>query len=288
MEIQRSIGFSFYNNEREIPRSLSAWIPHVDNVIAIDGRYQTPETPEMKSKNLTYYSNDNSEEVLRKICGDKLIFEKYYATQIDKRQRYMDIAGEIKSDILIVWDSDDYIHSFYQDWNLFEKELEWIMKRPEETSIHYMYAWIPSDRVYPKQFNAVDSNSWQKYARVHKNPGDQKYVVTHHTFTKKKTLQVCSEEEIAAHYSIYRDHFGNPYLIQGDVNKPIEGIRLITDRDYRTSDQLEHGNNWAYQDCREDEVKLLNTAFKTARGTNIDLFDLSKPHYYKPGGMVWY
>jgi len=245
-----AIGFSCYQSAEEIERSLTPWLPHISHVVAIDGRYQTPESPEMKKMNLPNYSTDETEEVLKKICGDKLIYEQFTASQMDKRQRYLDIAGDLHSDFLIVHDTDDFIHPDYQNWNKFNAQLEAVLKHWDD-QIFKIWTWIPNEIIWSRQHNAVPSNYWMKYNRVHKDPGNQRYVLNHFTFTDKSiTDKEINDWEFAHPVEPGLAPLENPLVLQSNI--VLDGIRITTDRRLRTADQLAYGDGWAWQNMHEE------------------------------------
>lgn len=247
-DITITLCFSYLNAEKEIPRCLKPWIPYVDYVAAVDGRYWTPLPPHLAKKYKSRYSTDKSYQVLKEVCGsDKLIHEDLYGTQMEKRQRCFDIAGELKSDIAIVFDSDDFIHPDYQDWDKFYKQLLAAFVLHEDELIFYMNAWIPSEELWPKQHNAVPSNMWRKYARIHKNPGNMRYAQSHYTWAKKDVTDDMINKWKWEHLNNETDmeNPNNPYLLQHHIL--IDGVRVGTDRTLRDTAALEFGDGWAFQ-----------------------------------------
>jgi len=238
--MKTAIGYSYLNGEKEHPRALTPWLPHVDYVIAVDGRYQTPLSPEMRRRNYSKYSTDNSYDVLEKLCGSKFIYDKFYTNQMEKRQRCLDIAGELECDYLITFDSDDYVHPDYQEWKFFRKQLELELKFPDHR-IYDMWAWIPDEKLWSRQYNEIASNTWRQYPRIHKNPSTMRYAITHWTFTDKK---VTDQEIVDFKYS-HSPETPNPYFIKSSTT--IDGIRITTDRTLRVMDDLEFGNSWTFQ-----------------------------------------
>lgn len=242
---------------------------------------------------MSNYSTDGTEEVLKDTCGDKLTFERYTGRQLDKRQRYFDIAGELKCDVLIVVDSDDYLHPDYAEWAWFNVQLE-KMVATGGTATGYMWFWIPNATIWPRQHNAVESDLWYKYVRVHTNPGEQQYVLTHWCFTTKEILDKVSEKDIALYHlkdwsgaplPSGEEAKGNPYLLQPSYQ--MEGIRFTTDRVFRTPEQLEHGDGWAFQETNEDNCRIYTYWCETQ--PQLRVLDLSEPHYFDESGkIVWY
>lgn len=286
MRICKAIGYNCYNSAIECPRAIKPWLPHIDYVIAIDGRHKTPLPPHLiKNKPMPDYSTDNTKEVLEEICDSKLVYEKYCGTQIEKRQRYLDIAGKLDCDVLIVFDTDDYIHPEYQDWNRFEAQLDSMVALKDGASVAYMWGYIPTEELWPKQYNAVPSETWQRYLRIHKNPGEQRYILNHYTFTTKKILETVTEQEIAKSVNDY-GVTKSPYILHPGVYRTLEGIRFTTDRIFRSENQLEFGDGWAFQEAREDDYKMINF---WRIDVGLEPIPLDKPHYYdETGKLIWY
>lgn len=278
-----AIGYSYLNGEKEHPRALAPWLPHVDYVIAEDGRYKTPLPPKLRRKYTSNYSTDHSYRVLKKMCKDKLVYEKLYDTQMNKRQRYLDIAGELGCDFLITIDTDDYLHPDYQDWNKFHNQLESIHKYWDE-KIYYMWFWIPDESLWSKQNNEIPSNAWRQYSRIHKNPGTMKYCQTHWTWADKET----TEEQIN-HWkwsNPSRDEFkDNPYFIQ--TNTTLDGIRFTTDRTLRTKSDLEFGDGWTFQQVHWESFYYKLVPYLKHKGVKCIGMDLPmEKFYFKPAGKM--
>jgi len=276
------LGFSYFNSAKEIPRALTPWVPQVDYIIAIDGRYRTPITPEMRKQDLPIFSTDNSFDVLEKLCKEKFIYDKLFDTQIQKRQRYLDLAGELGCDVLIVWDSDETIHPDYQDWDKFHKQLEYVLNFNEEEQLFGMYAWIPDEEQWPKQHNMTLSNIWKKYTRIHKNPGSMRYATNHYTWCKKDV----TDKEIMDYNFEYGQGVENPYLLPFPT-ACVDGIRIAMDRNLREAGQLTFGDGWAFQEIHEDAFKVYN--HWRNHQPQLEPLDPSRPHYFNEmGKIVWY
>ena len=272
MSLKKAIGFSYLNSEHEIPRCLSPWVKgdHVDYVIGINGRYWTPMPPQMKGKQPNY-STDNSYEVLKQVCGDKLIHENFYGNQMEKRQKYLDIAGDLKCDILIVVDSDETIHPNHQDWDRFDKQLEAVTTHWND-DMFSMWVWIPDAKLWPKQWNAIPSNAWRKYVRIHRNPGQQRYTQNHWTFTKKDITEEQIYEWRWATPNVDNDptlQIENPYLLKENIT--LDGIRLRTDRMLRTNDQLVFGDGWAWQNMHWENFEFNIKPYVHHKGQKFEI-----------------
>jgi hypothetical protein len=245
------LAYSYYNAAKETARALDFWYDHVDHIIAVDGRYKTPLSPEMKKHPMPDFSTDHTYHVLKSRYDDKLTHKKFFGTQMEKRQLTFEMADLLGCDILITWDSDDYIHPKYQNWNKFMIQLKAALKYWDDNLVFQMWAWIPSESLWPKQHNAVPSNHWMKYIRVHKNPGKQRYVLNHFTFTKKNiTDEQINDWDYKHPNEPGLQALDNPYLLTPSI--VLDGIRITTDRTLRTSAQLAYGDGWAWQNLHEE------------------------------------
>ena len=269
------IGYSYLNGEKEHSRALDPWYPHVDHIIAIDGRYKTPLSPAMRLHPMPDYSTDHSYRVLRKRYGKKLTHERFVGTQMEKRQRYLDIAGDLGCDFLIVWDSDDYIHPDYQDWTKFMKQLQ--VTEYWDDELFNMWAWIPDERLWSRQHNAVPSNYWMKYVRVHKNPGQMRYVWDHWHFAKKDVpIEEINQWDFDHTVEPGLSPLENPLILKS--NMVLDGIRITTDRTLRTPSQLTFGDGWAWQNLHDEN--WTNLVIPTARHAGLSRYVEDKREYY--------
>jgi len=253
-EIKTAVILSYYNAEKEIPRWGDDWYDHVDHIIAIDGRYKTPMSPKMRAMNLPNYSSDYSEHVLKTKYGKKLTHDKVYGTQLEKRQRGLDIAGELGVQMAIVSDSDEYIYPS-PDWDLFAKQLEAVYYAFPDQRLFQMLAWIPDTGAWSPQYNEVKPNSWVPYTKVHRDPGTMKYVLTHYTWADKSTtlqqIQKHMFEDIASINGDIRDPNFNKYLLKSTML--LDGIKITTDRTKRTPAMLDLGNSWTWQNMHWEQ-----------------------------------
>jgi len=223
-----AIGLSFFDKVKEIPRAMDPVYKHVDYVIGIDGRYKNYETDHD-------YSIDGSYELVRDRYPNSVV-EKFLGSQVQKRQRYLDIAGELKCDYLIVWDSDDFVHPEYQDWDFFYDNLERYSKHYKDYQIFQMKAWIPEG--WRNAHNAVEFNAWRDYVRIHKDPGNQRYALECHFWWCAK--DTTNEDLIMQRKGMWKaDH-------------TIEGVRITTDSKLRDNKTLDTRDGWAWNnDCEE-------------------------------------
>ena len=283
-----AIGYSYLNSQYEHARSLDPWYnrPEVKYIIALNGRYRTPLPPSIRAKYTSKYSTDNSEHLLKTRYADKIIHENLYATQMDKRQRYLDLAGELGCDYLIVWDTDDFIHPEYTDFDLFFKQLDATDRLWPNERIFYMFAWIPDEKLWSKQYNEIASNIWRQYSRVHKNPGTQRYAQSHWTFADKShTDDIINKWKWKYDNRMMDEVKDNPYYIQSNVT--LDGIRFTTDRVLRKTSDLEFGNSWTFQQLHYESFTYKLCPYLKMKGISCIGMDLPmEKYYFKPAGFV--
>ena len=105
-------GIVFFDDEKGLQRCISSIHASVNLIIAIDGKFKDFEDDHD-------LSNDNSRKVVESFPN-----AVYYCypnlTEIDKRSKYLEIAGTKEIDFLLVIDSDEYA---VIDINEFSKNL---------------------------------------------------------------------------------------------------------------------------------------------------------------------
>ena len=106
-------GISFYNDVKALERCLDS-LQELDKIICVDGRY-----PGFRSR--SDLSNDGSTEVVRGFPNTLLV--DYPATQIQKRNRYLQLSKDYELDFLLIMDSDEYIEEG-ANWPLFKHACE--------------------------------------------------------------------------------------------------------------------------------------------------------------------
>ena len=103
-------GIIFFDDEKGLQRCLHSIQSYVDLIIAIDGKFK-------------YFEDDHD------ISVESFPNSNYYCypnlTEIDKRNKYLEIAGIKKIDFLLVIDSDEYA---VIDMNEFSSNLTKIKK----------------------------------------------------------------------------------------------------------------------------------------------------------------
>lgn len=225
--IKLGIGFPYFVTDdkqiNEVYRAIQSVSKHVYKVYAIDGRYHPEFTHELDYSislcNKVIETFPNVE--ITKLCGH----------QLEKRQKYLDLAGQDDCDYLLVMDSDDYIHPEHNDWNLFYKQLEQHYDEPEY--LYYLWFWVKKE--YNLNSNPITPETWQKFIRIHKHPGEQKYYMNHYTWRLKDDYSVS--------------------LNSLPCKKTLNGIKLTSDSIFRSTDFIERSETWVHENWKKEQAR---------------------------------
>ena len=224
--IKLSVGISYFVTNvyqfQELLRCLDPVYQNVHRIYAVDGRYT-------EFKHDLDYSIDGTNEALRQRYPNIEIV-KCCATQLVKRQIYLEMAQE--EEFLLVLDSDDYVHPDFVNWHLFYEELEQVME--EKEMLYFLWFWISPN--WKCSANPVVMETWQKYIRIHKRPGDQKYHMNHYTWRLKEDNSVNLNSLLA--------------------KKTLGGIKLTCDSLYRDEDFLKRKADWEQSDYLQEQSRL--------------------------------
>ena len=162
-------GIIFFEDARGLERCLSSICPFVDSVIAIDGRFRDFEE-------IYDISTDGSKEVVETFSN-----ANYYSfpnlTEIEKRNKYLELAQAQNLDFLVVIDSDEYA---VLDPVLFRSNLEAIMSQKQYDErfnevIPEVYGLKMYDEQYEKQSFIVERYN----ERLLYKPGNLRYNCIH-------------------------------------------------------------------------------------------------------------
>lgn len=228
-------GISGFQCIHELPRLMDS-LPKEILKIYIDGRYALFDWP-------YDYSIDGSLEYMYK--QPNTYITTFTGFQPDKRQRYFDIAGEHNKKFLIVIDTDEYIHKDYCDWDKFLEDLTTKSEKYPDEQIFKMKIFM--DKKWTRAWNKhVRRGYFRAYARIHKNPGQQKYVGASHFMWANKdyTDEMLINEP--KKYGVY----ASPHTI--------DGVRLGTDSALRSKQFLKSREDWAFHNIHEERRRLYN------------------------------
>lgn len=249
VEKKVAIGLIGYESKREIARCLDGWVGHIDTMILGDGKFDFYDAP-------NDYSEDGWLEFAEKRYGDKceVVTYKYAGKQSEKRQKYLDIAGELKCDFLITVDTEEYIHPDYQDWDSFYRRLYHFSEATEDR-LFYQWIWIPSQKLWPRQGNNFPSNTWRRSMKIHKDPGTMRYCMGNHFAWCAKNVSDNKLIKWQLNNPERNKIQGNPYLYQAQT--VIDGVRVTMDRTLRTKEQNKKSTHWGFQNMHEEQATIL-------------------------------
>lgn len=109
------VGLSVYNDVSGLTRLLqSVAVPQIANILVVDGRYRG-------FRSRSELSTDGTRESCK--AYDNVVLVDLPATQIKKRNRYLQLSKEYGLDFLIIMDSDEYIQEG-ANWPLFTHACE--------------------------------------------------------------------------------------------------------------------------------------------------------------------
>ncbi|WP_134485322.1 hypothetical protein [Candidatus Nitrosocosmicus franklandus] len=163
------VGIIFFDDAKGLQRCLNSIASHVDLIIAIDGRFKEFEE-------CYDVSRDGSKEVVESYSN-----ARYYCfpnlTEIEKRNKYLELANSYGLDFLLVLDSDEYVKI---DYPLFRSNLEAIFFKNEclgKSSSPEVYAVKMYDRQFEKPHNVIERHNERllykpgclRYSSIHSN-----------------------------------------------------------------------------------------------------------------------
>lgn len=163
------VGIIFFDDARGLQRCLSSIESHVDLIIAIDGRFKDFEEG-------YDISNDGSKEVVESFSN-----ARYYCfpnlTEIEKRNKYLEIAHAYRLDFLLVLDSDEYVKI---DYTLFHNNLEAIMFQKQYLDLGLVQSpEVYGIKMYDQQFEKPDIIVERHNERLFYKPGCLRYHSIH-------------------------------------------------------------------------------------------------------------
>jgi len=169
--VTTAAGIPFFDDERGLLRCLSSISKHVDLMIAIDGRFKHFEDDHD-------VSIDNSRKVVESFAN-----ATYYCypnlTEIDKRNKYLEIAGSKNIDFLLVIDSDEYA---VIDTNEYSQNLAKIKEYKTSTYVDGKTKDTPDVygiKIFERHFEKPDFIRERYIERIFYKPAKLRYQLIH-------------------------------------------------------------------------------------------------------------
>lgn len=158
------VGLSFYNDVHGLSVLLASLQDHViEKILAIDGRYPGFHSPDD-------LSTDGSRQVVKSYPNTVLV--DLPATQIQKRNKYLQLSKEYGLDFLLILDSDEYIIDV--NWSVFKHACEESVRLDE-----YQY------RIYDVRYQNEMEWDLGERPRVWFRPWEIRYDVKHYRWVIK-------------------------------------------------------------------------------------------------------
>jgi len=169
-----AVGYNFYEKSlATVHRGIESVKSHVDYIFAIDGRY-TDEYGVALFPDTEPLSHEIVRRYLKSIPN--VILVDLPATEIQKRQRYLDMCREYDCEYLIILDGDEFVlpESY---WQSFKHNLEQCVPDTNVYGIKYEYS-------YPQHHDATN------YPRLWFRPWEMEYFHAHCLFKNRITGRV--------------------------------------------------------------------------------------------------
>ena len=225
------IGLSFWGNMTEIVRMRNS-LPFNIPMIAVNGPYSDFDGINPN------FGNDGARAFLESYPNTTII-DCPPLKQPEKRQLYLDKAGELGYKYLIIMDSAEYVFPGQDDWGLLLDNLRVISEQNPQDQLFFMEMYMPKG--WDRAHNNIELGRFQKWGRIVKDPGTLKYAFW-------------------CHYRLIRKEFTEMDVIKNktDVIKAhyiIEGVKLSTDSLLRSEEFLDMlivtGKQIGRASCRE-------------------------------------
>jgi hypothetical protein len=225
-------GIVFFDDEKGLQRCLHSIQSYVDLIIAIDGKFKYFEDDHNTSI-------DNSRKVVESFPN-----AVYYCypnlTEIDKRNKYLEIAGIKEMDFLLVIDSDEFV---VIDRDEFSKSLTQIKEYKTGDPVGGETKDTPDVygiKIFEKHFEKPDFIRERYIERIFYNPSKLRYQFIH-----------CNLVDV--------DHPSRNFTTRKYTSE-INGITLYNDDDLRSRHYLQRSIQYQ-RDLLESEVKARKKIF---------------------------
>ena len=164
-------GIVFFDDEKGLKRCLDSIQEYVDLIIAIDGRFEHFEEDHDLSA-------DNSRKVVESFAN--AIYYSYpNLTEIERRNKYLEIAGSRNLDFLLVIDSDEYA---IIDTKEFSKNLGKIKEHKTCSLVDNKIEVTPEVygiKIFEKHFEKPDYIRERHIERIFYKPAKLRYQFIH-------------------------------------------------------------------------------------------------------------
>ena len=209
-----SVGINYFDDVEGLIKILTndSVYDYVDKFYVIDGIYSGRK--DLQQSDIGYLNDLNS------IYSKMYIVDMNNKTQVEKRNKYWELAKKDKVDFLIVCDSDEYIEI---NPNVFNNSLRTIIDRPE--------------KCYPIKTHMVGVTTMSR-PRLFKAPFTYKHIqstktntISHGSLYEKDKTEIINQM-----YFWFKDHPKRE--INGSDQSGVDGIEMWHDKTFRSMDRI--------------------------------------------------
>ena len=226
---------SFYQDKDRLSRLLESVAGEVDLALLIDGRYPGFG----RNKSLPPLSTDGSREVCKSF--DNTVLVDCFGTQIEKRNKYLQLCKKYDLQFGIIVDSDEYI-DYGADWETFR----YVAQKRVRLDVN-MY------RIYDIRYR--EQNGWDlgERPRLWYRPWEVRYDVKHYRWFIKA-----------------KNHLDRP-VYEGNAGRAlIPGITIKHNRDARPKERnavMDRYEDWLLQ----HEIKQMKRKYHLSKLVCVSL-----------------
>ena len=220
-------GILFFDDEKGLQRCLNSIQSYVELIIAIDGKFK-------------YFDDDHdlSIDSSRKVV-ESFSNAVYYCypnlTEIDKRNKYLEIAGSKEVDFLLVIDSDEYA---VIDINEFSKNLAKIKEYKTGAHVNGKTKDTPDVygiKIFEKHFEKPDFIRERYIERIFYKPAKLRYHLIHcnlvdvndpsRNFTSRKYtseingITLYNDDDLRSNHYLQRSIQYQSNLLQNEIDE---------------------------------------------------------------------
>ena len=225
-DVTIAAGIVFFDDEKGLQRCLSSIQPYMDLMIAIDGKF--------KNFNDDHdLSIDNSRHVVESFTN-----ATYHCfpnlTEIDKRNKYLEIAGSRNIDFLLVIDSDEYAvvdkKEFFKQMSIIKECKIGLYQDGKTEDLPDVYGI----KIFEKHFEKPDFIRERYIERVFYNPAKLRYQSIHcnlvdvdnpyRNFTTRKYtgeiggITLYNDDELRSEQYLERSVQYQKHLLEGEID----------------------------------------------------------------------
>jgi hypothetical protein len=219
------MAISAYQCYPELKRCIDS-IPEEIFILLYDGKYTYDDKPQG-------YSTDGTASILKDL-GRRGFAYSYSGTQIDKRQLMADKAAELGFKIMLIIDSDEYIHRDYSYWPGLIDELNKYCPKYPDGMVFDMYLYANPDYDVGENVLEIDNDGFIHRPTIWYLPEKLEYYGGIHWWVRRKNSTNKAEK------------LNNIVIVNKSVVKDMDSLlrtpEFMKERKERQLVQVDHEN----------------------------------------------